>query len=185
MGHGQLFQRTYKTPDGLVKTCRTWTIRWYRNGRPYEESTRYTRKGDALRLLNLRNGDIAKGKPITAAQFKLTFEDAAKTVVNDFKANDKKSLAELQRRITKHLEPFFGGKRLTDISADHVLAYIAHRQAATESVRAAHDVKRKDGTIRHVPEQRRAARVSNAEINRELQILKRCFSLALKHGKIF
>jgi integrase len=27
--------------------------------------------------------------------------------------------------------------------------------------------------------------VSNAEINRELQILKRCFSLARKHGKIF
>ena len=27
--------------------------------------------------------------------------------------------------------------------------------------------------------------MSNAQINRELEVLKRCFSLALKHGKIF
>jgi integrase len=39
--------------------------------------------------------------------------------------------------------------------------------------------------VRRIPEHRRPARVSNAEINREVQVLKRCFSLALKHGKIF
>ena len=27
--------------------------------------------------------------------------------------------------------------------------------------------------------------MSNAQINRELEVLKRCFSLALEHGKIF
>src|SRR5262245_56120274 len=115
MAHGQLFQRTYKTPDGRVKPCRTWTIRWYRNGRPHEESTRYTRKGDALRLLNLRNGDIAKGKPITAAQFKLTFNDAVQTVLNDYQINGKKSIAVVRRRLEKHLLPYFGGRRLSDI----------------------------------------------------------------------
>jgi len=164
----------------------TWTIRWYRNGRPYEESTKFTRKGDAQRLLNLRNGDIAKGKPITPAQFKLTFDDAAKTVLDDFRANGKRSLKVVERRIEKHLMPFFGGRRLSDISGDLVLAYIAKRQADTEIVRKAYEVKAKEGTVRHVPEQTRTiARVSNAEVNRELQVLKRCFSLALKHGKIF
>ncbi len=186
MGQGQIFQRTYKAPDGAIKTCRTWTIRWYRNGRPYEEATAFTRKGDALNLLKLRNGDVAHGKPITPAQFKLTFDDAAQTVIDDFTANGKRSLAVVRRRIDKHLTPFFGGRRLSDISSDHVLAYITQRQAATTIVRKAHDVVRKNGTIRHVPEQTRPiAGVSNAEINRELQVLKRCFSLALKHGKIF
>jgi hypothetical protein len=97
-----------------------------------------------------------------------------------------RSIKVVRRRITKHLTPFFGGLRLSDISADRVLAFIAKRQSDTEVVRSAYDVVRKDGTIRHVPEHRREARVSNAEINRELQVLlKRCFSLALKHGKIF
>ena len=31
----------------------------------------------------------------------------------------------------------------------------------------------------------RIGNVSNAQVNRELEVLKRCFSLALQHGKIF
>ena len=80
---GQVFQRKYKAADGTLKKCKTWTIRWYRGGRAHEESTKFTRKGDALNQLKLRNGDLAKGKPITAAQFKLTFDDAVQTVLND------------------------------------------------------------------------------------------------------
>jgi hypothetical protein len=98
---GQLFQRTYKATDGTVKTCRTWTIRYHRNGRPLEESTKYTRKGDAHTLLKLREGDLAKGMPINPAQFKLTFEDAAKTVVDDFRANGR---AITRRRPAAHYQ---------------------------------------------------------------------------------
>jgi integrase len=172
---GQLFQRTYRAADGSVKTCRTWTLRYYRNGRPMEESTKYTRKGDAQTLLKLRDGDLAKGMPISPAQFKLTFEDAAKTVVNDFTANGKKSLKVVQRRIDKHLTPWFGGRRLSEISADFVLAFIAKRQKDRITIRKA---RGEDSPAVTKP-------VSNAEIIRELQVLKRCFSLALKHGKIF
>ena len=186
MAQGQVFQRTYKAPDGTVRTCRTWIIRWYRIGRPHEESTTCTRKGDALNLLKLRNGDVAKGKPITAGQFKLTVDDAAQTVLDDFTANGKRSLAVVERRLRKHVLPYFGGRRLADITPDYVLAYIAKRRADTELVRKAYDLVRKDWTVMHVPEHSRTiAGVSNAEINRELQVLKRCFSLALKHGKIF
>lgn len=166
---GQIFQRTYRATDGTMKTCKTWTIRYYRNGKPLEESTKYTRKGDAQTLLNLRQGKIAEGVPINPKQFKLTFDDAAKTVINDYTINGKRSLAVVQRRIDKHLTPFFGGRRLTDIGADLVLAYVAHRQKQ--------GILKKDGT--------RRGDVSNGEINRELQILKRCFSLAVKHGKLF
>ena len=186
MGQGQIFQRTYKAANGTIKTCRTWTIRWYRNGRAHEEATKFTRKGDALNLLKRRNGDVAHGKPITAKQFKITFDDAAKTVLDDFTANGKRSRAVVERRITKHLLPYFGGRRLSDISSDHVLAFIAKRQAETTLSRKTYDIVRKDGTVIYVPGQTRTiTAVPNAEINRELQILKRCFSLALKHGKIF
>jgi len=75
----------------------------------------------------------------------------------------------VQRRIDKHLTPYFTGRRLTDIGADTVLAYIAHRQRV--------------GIVNKAGKRRRD--VSNAEINRELQILKRCFSLTRKHGKVF
>jgi hypothetical protein len=92
--------------------------------------------------------------------------------------NGRRSRDEVERRIQLHLEPYFGGWRMTDITTPDVRDYIVQRQASTEIVRRAHDVKRKDGTIRRVPEQRRTiAAVSNAEINRELTILKRMFTL--------
>ena len=50
-----------------------------------------------------------------------------------------------------------------------VLAYVAHRQQQ--------GIVNKEGE--------RIGDVSNAQINRELEILKRCFSLALQHGRIF
>ena len=50
---GQIFQRTYKAKDGTVKTCETWTLRYYRNGKPYQEATKFKKgqKGKAKRLL--------------------------------------------------------------------------------------------------------------------------------------
>jgi hypothetical protein len=48
---GQVFQRTYRRPDKGLRTCETWTIRYYRHGRAHQEATRLTRKGDALNLL--------------------------------------------------------------------------------------------------------------------------------------
>jgi hypothetical protein len=66
-----------------------------------------------------------------------------------------------------------------------VRAFIATRQAETSIVRRAYTVKQKDGSIRRVPEKRRTiAGVSNAEINRELTLLKRIFNLAIQANKI-
>ena len=155
---GQLFQRTYKAKDGTVKTCKKWTIRYYRNGRAHQEPTKYTRKGDAERLLKTREGDIAKGISVSAAAVRTTFDDAAIDVVNDYKVNAKRSLKVLERRINLHLKPVFGGRRLADISTSDVRAFVVARQTAG---------------------------ASNGEINRELQTLKRCYSLAINARKAY
>lgn len=179
---GQVFQRAYRAKDGSLRTCETWTIRYYRSGKPHQEPTKFVRKTDADRLLKTREGDIAKGVPVTAANLKLTFDDAAKDVVNDFIANRKRSLKVVERRIRKHLKPFFGGRRLSEITPTDVRAFVAQRQTETISVRKARQWYDADGKVHTQPEVRKP--VSNAEINRELQILKRCFSLAVQSGKL-
>jgi integrase len=67
-------------------------------------------------------------------------------------------VAHVERRISKHLEPYFGGRRLANITTDDVAAYVEHRQG------------------------RGAA---NATINREVSIVKRAFRLAQHAGKVF
>jgi hypothetical protein len=76
-------------------------------------------------------GDIVKGVPVTPAHLKLTLDDAAKDVINDFTTNGKRSIRVVERRINKYLLPYFRGRRMSDISASDVRAYVAKRQADT------------------------------------------------------
>jgi integrase len=169
----------------LRKRGEIWWIRYYRNGRRYEESSGSDKKGKAIDLLKIREGDGAKGLPVTPAIGRLRFEDAAADVVADYRTNGKRSAAEVERRIRLHLEPWFGGRRMVAITTADVRAYIAKRQADRTITRAAYDLKGRDGVVRRIPEQSRAIeRVSNGEINRELTILKRTFSLAVQAGKL-
>lgn len=162
-----------------------WWIRYYRNGRRYEESARTTKKTEALKELQRREGAGANGVPVTPKIGRLRFEEMAADIITDYRINKKRSADEVARRIRLHLEPFFGGKRMADITTAHVRAYVAHRQAARTVTRSAYTIKRKDGTELTVPvSTREVAGVSNAEINRELTTLKRMFTLAVQAGKL-
>jgi hypothetical protein len=136
-------------------------------------------------LLKLREGDLARGVPVTPQIGRFRFDEAARDMINDYSNNRKRSLETVQRRITKHLTPFFGGRRMSAITTSDVRAYIAQRQSATTVTRIAYAMTRKDGTIIPVPERTRNVEgISNAEINRELTILTRTFSLAIQSGKL-
>jgi integrase len=95
---------------------------------------------------------------VSGAANRMRFEDAAKDIENEYVANGRKSIDHLRRRLKLHLKPFFGGKRFSKITTADVDAYVVDRKEAG---------------------------ASNAEINRELAVLKRMFSLAMHAGKVF
>lgn len=159
---GELRRPTYTTThpttgEQVKHESRVWWIRYYRNGRRHEESTGSTRKSDAEWLLKVREGAVAKGEPVSAEVVRLTFDQAAADVVRDYRVNGKRTLGHLERRLTLHLLPYFGGRRLTSINTAEVRAYCEHRQG--------------EGA-------------SNGTINRELTVLKRAFTLAAQAGKV-
>lgn len=154
----------------LKKRGNIWWVRYYRDGRRFEESSRSTKEGDARRLLRLREGDIERGLPVSPKIGRLRFEDAADDVEADYKANGRKTLSDFQTRRRLHLEPYFGGRRMSSITTADVRAYIAYRQ---------------DQRIEWGPPDARMSRpVSVGEINRELTALKRMFRLAVQSGKL-
>lgn len=132
-----------------------WWIRYYRGGKRYEESTESTSYTTAKARLAEREGDIAKGIPVSPQR--LTFDDAMAHLLDHYRLKQRKSLDAAERRITKHLTPFFGGRRMTAITTDLVTAYAAERLAAG----AAH-----------------------ASVNRELALLKLAFNLSLKARRL-
>ncbi len=158
---------------------RYW-IRYYRDGKRYEENAG-AKHGDAVDLLRNREGDISKGVPVSPKLAKVTFNDAATDAITEFTSTGKRSLVVFQRRIDKHLLPYFGFRRLSTITTGDIREFIAVRQTATVLVRKARLVRTPTGFI-ETPEIRKP--LSNAEINRELQTLKRIFNLAAQNGRL-
>jgi hypothetical protein len=132
-------------------------VKYHVGGRPQCVSSNSKKKDDAKRLLKAREGDVVRGVPITASVGRVTFEDAADDLRNDYRTNRRRSLRTVELRLAKHLTPFFGHRRLLTITTADVRAFTARRQAAG---------------------------ASHAEINRELIILKRMCTLAMQAGKL-
>ncbi len=129
-----------------------WWIKFYRNGKPFYESSRSTKKGEAERRLKLREGDVVGGRFTGIQADKVTFEDLVRGIVTDYQANGRRSLKTVQGRLNR-LTASFGGRRALDITTADIRGYIAARQA--------------EG-------------YANATIQVELAALKRAFTLALQ-----
>ena len=141
----------------LRKRGGVWWMRDYRNGRRFEESAHTSNYEEARGLLRVKEGEIAKGAPITSATGRLRFEEAAEDIDADYQINGKRSLRDLKNRITHHLAPFFAGRRMNSITTSDIRAYA---------------------------KQRLQAGAKPATINRELSALRRMFVLAVKAGKL-
>jgi integrase len=131
----------------------TWMLKYYRDGRAIYESSGTDIKDDAKDILKKREAAIVDGLPVSNRTAKLRFDEAVQDVLNDYAANQRKSFEDVERRIDLHLTPFFGGRRMATITTLDIRAYIAARLEK---------------------------QASPASINRELAIVKRAFSLAIK-----
>jgi len=126
-----------------------WWIKYYRNGKHYRETTRSSQEADAKRLLKKREGEISEGKLPGIYFDKVRFDELAKGFLRDYEINQKRSLNRAQLSV-RHLEAFFGGMRIPDITTPRIQAYI---------------------------EKRIGQDAANATINRELAALKRMLQM--------
>ena len=127
-------------PRGVGSIYKRGNIYWIayvdRRGRQHCESSRLkgvrpgTNYNDAKRLLAEREGKIAEGVPVTPDTSKFTFDNAAQLVIDNYVRKERRSLADMQRRLDKHLTPHFGTLRMTEITSDVIDAFVAARKKA-------------------------------------------------------
>jgi hypothetical protein len=140
----------------LRKRGGVWWMRYYRNGKRYEESAKTDKKEKAREILQRKEGDIANGLPITPKIGRVRFEEAAAAVEADYRINERATIAHVERH-KKKLSNAFAGRRLADITGADIRAYT---------------------------DARKTAGASNATINRELATLKRMYTLAIDGGQL-
>jgi integrase len=133
-----------------------WWIRYQVDGRVQCVTTRSTDRAIAEHLLRTRAIPCAVPVVVPPAA-PLGFDEAVEDLLADYRMNGKRSLRTVTLRINKHLRPIFRGQALPAITTSRVRDYILHRQA--------------EGA-------------SNATVNRDLIVIKRLFSLAVRDGKL-
>jgi len=136
----------------IYKRGNTCWLKYYRNGKPYYESTKSNKETDAKKLLKKREGEISEGKLPGVYFDRVRFDELASDFLTDYRINQKKSLVRAERS-TKHLKGYFEGFKVSLISTPHIQSFIEERQ--------------NEGA-------------ANATINRELSALKRMLNMGAR-----
>jgi len=136
----------------IYKRGNVYWIQYYRNGKPYRETTKSQKESDAKRLLKKREGEISEGKLPGIYFDRVKFDELAKGFLRDYRINNRKSLVRAERS-TGHLKRYFEGYRVPDINSPKIEGYI---------------------------ESRLEEDAANATINRELSALKRMLNLGAR-----
>jgi integrase len=152
---GSLYQPSYRDRKGNLKRSAVWWMQFYLPGqpRPMRESTGCEDWDDALVALQRRVGSIAGVQTNLRAET-CRISDLLQMVLDDYKANNRASYADLKSKIDSRLNPFFGRTKARSLTTGHITSYQAAR--------------RKEGA-------------ANASINRELAPLRRALTLGHKH----
>jgi integrase len=129
-----------------------WWIKYHRNGRPFRESTQTTDKRRATRILAQRLAEISTGAFVGPAHERITIAELAEGLFRDYRINGRKTAADVQTRWKLHLEPFFGSRRVLEVTSDLIARYVDYRQQE---------------------------QAQNATINREMAALKRMFRIGM------
>jgi integrase len=138
---------------------RIWWIRYYKDGKHIEESTRSTEEADADKLLIRRYAEIQAGTYQSQFSAQIKVADILDMLLDDYRANEQ-NVAWAESVINNHVRPHFGTIPLSKFnrrSASLIRAYMVDRQ--------------KKGA-------------ASASINRERALLRRSFSVALAMKEI-
>jgi integrase len=134
-----------------------WWCQYSVNGARHRESTGTTKKTEATRFLQEREGRVATGQPVLPRADKVRYEEAKADLRQHYQTTGERDLVEADYRFA-HLDQVFAQRRLTSIGPSETTAYTAKRQGEGAA----------NGTIR-----------------RELSTLSRMLRLAYENGKLF
>jgi integrase len=137
--------------DSIYLRGSTWWMSYFVNGRQIKESTKSTDEAEARRQLKVKIGEAAAGKDVIPER--ATINDLCALVLADYRLRKLRDAEILKWRIDAHIKPAVGSLLASRFTPHQVRQYV---------------------------ERRRSESASDATINREMAIVRRGFSLALR-----
>lgn len=150
---GRAFQRTYTDRHGVKRKTKTYFLKYYVNGKPIEIPTGTESFEEAVCMLRQRMANAARLGEYSQEPERVVINQLLDLVLEDYRLKSRHSTYDTEQRIDKHLRPFFGSKKATEVTTAMLKRYIALRQKEAEA----------------------------ATINKELSYVRRGFRLGLRN----
>jgi integrase len=156
---GAIFRPRYRGKDGVVRESAVWWIRFRQHGKTVRQSTETTSETKARDFLRKQEGKVALGLPVSPQGDRLTLDEAASMIRDDYAANGRRSAdTSLEIRLAHLIAHFGGTARLSRLTTGAIERYKAARLAEE---------------------------AAPATVNRELAALRRMATLARhQHGLV-
>ena len=136
----------------IYRRGKTYWIKYYRNGKPYAESSGSDKLEVAKRALKIREGDISQGKIPGICFDRVSFNDLVDDYLTDYRLNERKTQKRAER-CAGYLRGEFGKLKASEVDTSKIQQYM---------------------------ERRLSEGCANATVNRELAAIKRIFNLATR-----
>jgi len=149
-------RRRYGT-GSLFKHGRTWWLQYYWHGQRVTENSKLEDRAAAEDLLRRRVAEAAAGE-ITGSVGNATVAEICNLVMADNRLRKLRDAKTVEWRYEAHLKPALGKIQAHRLTSAHIRRYV---------------------------DDRRAAKASDATINRELSILRRAYTLAMREDPPF
>src|SRR5262249_45137004 len=126
-GLGRVYQPSYRDrKTGELRYSPTWWIALSHRGKRIQLSSNSEHRADAVKLLKKNIAELGAGRPVGPEGDRPRFEDLAAILIDDYKANGRRSLLKLKGKLA-NLREFFGMDRAGDTTTDRITAYVASR----------------------------------------------------------
>ena len=86
----------------LRQRGRIWWIRYYRDGRRFEESAKTDKYEKARDMLKQKEGDVANGVPFSPAMGRMKFEEAMTDLETEYTVNKRDSPERVSMAMSGH-----------------------------------------------------------------------------------
>ena len=97
-----IFRRKYKKADGTIVKSKYWTIKFSRDGKPYQKTLRTTSRSEADAKPEDRGGWGCRGAESRHLAFeKVTYDQLAEDLVRDYRTNQRKSMERLNASLKR------------------------------------------------------------------------------------
>jgi len=126
---GSIYRPKYKNAAGELVESSVWWLKYRANGTIVRESTepKTTKETIARRQLRVKDGDAERGIVTPPKVNRKTVAELLDDVLADYRNHGRDTLSDAERRMRKHLRPYFGHRNAANVTDDQVRDYRRQR----------------------------------------------------------